>query len=315
MAILPKWTPEMNRLTQKAINDWASSEYSFILSLTAGASGDGTEADIAWNTTTEEEGPFTRTANAIDIATSGQYFVTEAHTPTTSTPIKVSMVGTSSANFNFNTHELDAVQYFADHGIEYKNPRGTDPVAMGTVVNPMIPGSFNGRLKKTIMPIQSNQHSLSTRWAEALRKLTVMPDGSIGEMFQNNHMGIQVQDGIELIRVDGVEVTTSVFEAITGETWKAFYLNAMAKPDETPVEFPRKVEDVKEIAHLMPLAIYYDDTGEEVKNVFAYDLDAGYCWQHVFDADGFPQMEGKNIAVRRVNGDFTIKRPERRKDD
>jgi len=42
---------------------------------TAAVNANGTEADIAWNTTTEEEGPFTRTANAIDIDTSGRYLV------------------------------------------------------------------------------------------------------------------------------------------------------------------------------------------------------------------------------------------------
>lgn len=42
---------------------------------TAAASGNGTEADIAWDTTDEEEGPFTRTGNSIDIDTAGRYFV------------------------------------------------------------------------------------------------------------------------------------------------------------------------------------------------------------------------------------------------
>ena len=78
---------------------------------TAGASGDGTEADIAWNTTTEEEGPFTRTANAIDIATSGQYLVCYT------VPFNAS---TDNARTEFTGHlELDGVEVPGTHTQTY----------------------------------------------------------------------------------------------------------------------------------------------------------------------------------------------------
>lgn len=99
---------------------------------------------------------------------------------------------------------------------------------------------------------------------------------------------------------DGEKVPHAEFIDCTGETPMEFY-EARTKPT-----IPRKVTDLQQIRHLMPLSIYYDDTGEEVQNVMAYDLDGGYCWQHVMDENGRPEMDGKEIKMRRVNGQFTV---------
>ena len=78
---------------------------------TAAASGDGTEADIALNTTTLEEGPHTRTGNAIDIDTSGQYVVCYT------IPLDASGSGRRT---EFTAHlELDGVPVVGSHSQTY----------------------------------------------------------------------------------------------------------------------------------------------------------------------------------------------------
>ncbi len=129
---------------------------------------------------------------------------------------------------------------------------------------------------------------------------------------------IAIHDGDHFIRIDGDEVEPVYFLATMGERFEDFYLRHADENNSvesvkgyaaTP-NVPRKVEHVSDIMHLMPLSIYYDDTGEEVLNVFAYDLDNGYCWQHMHDEKGIPIMDGPDIKSRRVNGKFTVRKPE-----
>ena len=144
-----------------------------------------------------------------------------------------------------------------------------------------------------------------------------MKDNAVGSGVVHE-VFIAIHDGDHFIRIDGDEVEPVYFLATMGERFEDFYLRHADENNSvesvkgyaaTP-NVPRKVEHVSDIMHLMPLSIYYDDTGEEVLNVFAYDLDNGYCWQHMHDEKGIPIMDGPDIKSRRVNGKFTVRKPE-----
>lgn len=120
---------------------------------------------------------------------------------------------------------------------------------------------------------------------------------------EKRHAAVTRTETEYLPYLDGERISFAEFEEMVGETPSDFYLTRV-KP-----AIPRKADNIADIMHLMPLCIYYDDTGEEVPDVVAYDLDAGYCWQHVMDDNGRPVFEGKNIKMRRLNGSFTVSKP------
>lgn len=121
-------------------------------------------------------------------------------------------------------------------------------------------------------------------------------------------VSVSIQDGDHLLRVNGVEVEPEEFKAYIHETYEEFYLRHIDGPSAVE-DFPRKCEHIDDLGDLAySIGLFYDETGEEVPNVFAYDLDEGYCWQNLFNEDGTKAMDGSQQKCRRVTGNFTVKR-------
>ncbi|MEE8609025.1 MAG: hypothetical protein V3S55_15580 [Nitrospiraceae bacterium] len=70
----------------------------------------------------------------------------------------------------------------------------------------------------------------------------------------------------------------------------------------TPPPPPRQL-DTKSTA-APNVRLIYVDTELEVPYVFEYDLDEGFAWQYVVDADGKFEMDGNTLRCRRLNGEF-----------
>ena len=68
---------------------------------------------------------------------------------------------------------------------------------------------------------------------------------------------------------------------------------------------PRRIDARENPEIARQWSVVYKDTGLDVADVFIVDLDEGYCWQYVIDSR-VPKMDGPNIAMRRLKGDFEL---------
>ena len=110
--------------------------------------------------------------------------------------------------------------------------------------------------------------------------------------------------------VDGARVTDVHFLELTGDLPMEFFAT-MDTGMSVEDRIPRKIEQISDLTDagfaVMDLMVVYRETGLEVQNVFAYDVDAGYCWQYVEKENGALEYEGRDLKMRRVDGEIIVR--------